>query len=385
MASEEPERFDVAVVGAGIAGASAAAELAASVRVILIERESQPGYHTTGRSAALFSQIYGPPVIRALSRASAALLYEPPAGFAADPILSPRDVLTIGRDDQRARLDAEFAELAARSTVRRVTRDDALALVPLLRPESAAAAFLEEGSADIDVHALHHGFLRRLRALGGRIETGCELTSLARDGGGWLLATRKGRFRADIVVNAAGAWADELGALAGAARIGLTPKRRTAMVVPAPDGIDAGGWPAVVDVDEDFYLKPDAGRLLISPADETPSPPCDAQPDELDVAICIDRIETAFDLKVGRIENKWAGLRSFVADKCPVVGFDPLAENFFWLAGQGGYGIQTSPAMARTAAALALGRGLPADIQDQGVEAAALSPARLAEREKTGT
>lgn len=377
MAPEPTERFDVVVVGAGIAGASAAAELAADARVLLIERESQPGYHTTGRSAALFIETYGPPPIRALSRASAPFLRNPPAGFAADAILSPRDVLTVGSVDQRERVEAEFLELSARSALRRVSQTEALAMVPLLRPESAAAAFLEEGSADIDVHALHHGYLRRLRASGGRIETDCEVLSLERDGGGWLLGTKKGAFAAGVVVNAAGAWADELGALAGALRIGLKPKRRTAMVVAAPDGVDVGRWPAVVDVDERFYLKPDAGRLLISPADETPSPPCDAQPDELDVAICIDRIETAFDIKVARIDNRWAGLRSFVADKCPVVGFDPGPANFFWLAGQGGYGIQTSPAMARTAAALVLGRGLPADIEDQGVEAAALAPRRF--------
>lgn len=360
-----------------MAGASIASELAASGRVMLFERESQPGYHTTGRSAALFSETYGPPQIRALSRASAPFFDAPPSGFATGPLLSPRGVLMIGRADQAEALDQLFAEISTRGRVERLDAAGAIALLPLIRPDYVAGAVFEPGARDIDVHALHHGYLRRFRAAGGRVETDAEILALEREDGGWRIDTRGRHFRAGVVVNASGAWADEIGVLAGASAIGLVPKRRTAMIVPAPDGMDVSPFAMAVDVEETFYLKPDAGRLLISPADETPSAPCDAQPEEIDVAICIDRIETAFALSVRRVENRWAGLRSFVADKTPVVGFDPVAPGFFWLAGQGGYGIQTAPALARLAAALALGRPIPGDIADEGADAAALAPGRM--------
>ena len=208
------------------------------------------------------------------------------------------------------------------------------------------------------------------------MRTGCDVRALERDGGSWRVSTGGGAFRTDIVVNAAGAWADEIAGRGGVPAIGLVPKRRTALIVAAPQGVEPSGWPMVVDVDEKFYLKPDAGRLLISPADETPSPPCDAQPEEIDVAVCVDRIQRAFDIEISRIENKWAGLRSFVADKTPVAGYDPDVPGFFWLAGQGGYGIQSAPALARMAAALLQGRPIPSDIADQGVEEFALAPRR---------
>ncbi|HEV7371105.1 FAD-dependent oxidoreductase [Arenibaculum sp.] len=372
------ETFDVAVIGAGIAGASVASELSASHRVALLEREDQPGYHTTGRSAALFSETYGPPVIRALSRASSGFYGAPPPGFGDAPLLTPRGVLLIAREDQLAHADEMMAEVAAGSPVSRLDAARTLAMMPLLRAGYVAGAVFEPGARDIDVHALHQGgYLRQFRARGGVLRTRCELLALERSGAGWALRTSGGTIRAEVVVDAAGAWADEVAAMAGVPRIGLVPKRRTALVVSAPGGAVPHGWPMVVDIDEQFYLKPDAGRLLISPADETPSPPCDAQPEEIDVAICIDRIERAFDITVGRIENKWAGLRSFVADKTPVAGFDPGAPGFFWLAGQGGYGIQTAPALARTAAAMIRGEPIPPDVADQGVSAAALSPQRL--------
>ncbi|MEO1000777.1 MAG: FAD-dependent oxidoreductase, partial [Pseudomonadota bacterium] len=208
--------------------------------------------------------------------------------------------------------------------------------------------------------------------------TGAGVQALARDGAGWRIETAAGPVRAAAVVNAAGAWADELGALAGARPIGLVPKRRTAAIVAAPKGFDPAGVRMVVDVEEQFYLKPEAGKLLISPADETPSAPCDAQPEELDIALAVDRIERAFNLSIRRIEHKWAGLRSFVADKCPVAGWDADVPGFFWLAGQGGYGIQSAPALARVAAALILGRGVPEDVLAAGLDPAALAPGRLA-------
>lgn len=373
-------KADFIVIGAGIAGASVAAELAERASVILLERESQPGYHTTGRSAALFSQVYGPAQIRALSRASAPLYYNPPQGFAADPLLRQRAVALIGREDQRETVEAEFREVQGRGNVGVISGAELRTLLPLLREGYAASALMEYDAADIDVHGLHHDYLRMLKERGGKVETSCEVLGLSRNGGDWLMETSRGAFQAPVVINAAGAWADEVATLAGVTNIGLVPKRRTAMIVDAPGGHADDAWPMVVDIDEQFYLKPDAGRLLLSPADETPSPPCDAQPEELDIAICIDRIQTAFDLEVRQVRNRWAGLRSFVADGVPVVGFAGDTPGFFWLAGQGGYGIQTGPAMAKVAAALARDEAIPAQIADEGVDPAALSPQRASLR-----
>ena len=250
--------------------------------------------------------------------------------------------------------------------------------LPLLRPAYLYAALLDSAAADIEVDALHRRYLRQVADHGGVLRSRAAVEALSRHAGGWRIAAGTAVLDAGIVVNAAGAWADAVAGLAGIAPVGLVPKRRTALLVAPPDGMRPDDWPMAVDLDEQFYLKPEAGQLLLSPADATPSAPCDAQPEELDVAICIDRIQSAFDLPVRRIAHKWAGLRSFVADGCPVVGHDPQAPGFFWLAGQGGYGIQTAPAMARTAAALVLGRALPADIAAEGVSAAALAPRRAA-------
>lgn len=374
------ERVDVAVVGAGMAGASVASELAATHRVALIEREPQPGYHTTGRSAALFSETYGPAPIRALSRASARFFRGSPAGFSGSPLVSPRSVMLVARADQMDSL-VKFHEVSgSKAATRLISSDAARQYVPLLRKGYVEAAVIEDNAADIDVHGLHHGYLRAFRSRGGSLHTSSEVLALERNGAGWRIETGTGTIDAGIVVNAAGAWADELAAMAGVVPVGLVPKRRTAMIIDAPETMMPDIWPMVVDIDEHFYLKPDAGRLLVSPADETPSPPCDAQPDEYDVAVCIDRIETAFDISVSHIGNKWAGLRSFVADGVPVAGYDPLVPGFFWLAGQGGYGIQTAPGLARFAAALIDGRDVPADIAEEGISKEMLMPQRLEER-----
>lgn len=376
-------QFDVIVIGAGIAGASVAAHLASEQRVLLLEMESQPGYHTTGRSAALFTETYGPPPIRALTRASADLYDNPPDGFTDVPLLTPRGAMLIARADQAEALDQAIEEASAASPVRRLSPDEARARVPLLRADYLVGAMAEAGARDIDVNALHQGYLRQFRAGGGELLNRAGVTALHKQGKHWRVTTGRGEFTAPVVVNAAGAWADKVGELAGLPPIGLVPKRRTALIVACPTPFASGEqasdqWPAVIDVSEQFYMKPDAGRLLISPADETPSEPCDAQPDEMDVAICVDRIQAAFDLPVQRIENRWAGLRSFVADKCPVCGFDSNADGFFWLAGQGGYGIQSAPALSRVAAAMVMRRDVPADITAHGFDAADLSPHRSA-------
>jgi len=368
------ERADFIVIGAGMAGASVAAELARGARVALLERESQPGYHTTGRSAALFTMAYGPPAIRALSRASHAFFRGEGPGEPPQGLIRSRGALFVARSDQADALAALRAELGA--AVEPMAAEAARDMVPLLRADYASAALIDRFAADIEVHNLHQHYLKAFRAHDGALHLKTQVEGLARDGDDWLVETRQGALRAPVVVNAAGAWADELAQMAGLRPLGLRPLRRTALLVAPPAGMVPDAWPMVVDATEDFYLKPDAGKLLISPADETPSPPCDAQPEELDVAICVDRIETAFDIQIRRIEHKWAGLRSFLPDGNPAVGFDPEAEGFFWLAGQGGYGIQTAPAMARAAAALARGADLPGDIADEGVDPAQLSPAR---------
>ena len=372
------ESYDVLVVGAGIAGASAAYELAASGRVIVLERESAPGYHTTGRSAALLTENYGNPIVRALTMASRRFFEQPPDGFTEHPLLAPRGALWVARDDQLAALDEATAEAQALvPSIQRIGVDEAVEISPALRRAYVASALHEPEAMDMDIHAIHNGFLKGLAARGGTRATDAEVTALSRDGGAWVAETRAGRFAAPVVVNAAGAWCDEVARLAGAAPVGLTPKRRTAITFDPPPGIDVAAWPLTIDIDEEFYFKPEAGRVLASPADETPSPPCDAQPEELDVALAVERLETATHLEVKRITHRWAGLRSFVADKTPVVGMDDEAEGFFWLAGQGGYGIMTSPAMARAAAGLITSGALPADLADLGLGEADLAPRRL--------
>jgi D-arginine dehydrogenase len=371
--------YDFLIIGSGVAGAGVAYELAKDAGVALLEREDAHGYHTTGRSAALYIETYGNAVIRGLTRASRGFFEAPPAGFAAAPLLSPRGVLHIARADQLAGLDAlrqtteaEGGEMAP------LDREAVLARVPVLRPDYVAAGLLEPSAMDMDVAAIHQGFLAGAKARGADIRTDCEVTAIAREGAGWRVSLASGEaFAARVVIDAAGAWADRVAALAGVRGVGLQPMRRTAMMLDPPPGVEIRDWPAVIDVDELFYFKPDAGRILASPADETPSEPCDAAPEELDVAICIDRVQQAADIPVRRVARAWAGLRSFVADRSPVIGFDPDAPGFFWLAGQGGYGVQTAAAAARTAAALARGADVPADVAAQGVEAAALSPARL--------
>ena len=367
---------DIVIIGAGIAGASLAYELAGRRRVVLLEREGMPGYHTTGRSAATFTESYGEAPVRLLATASRDFFTAPPAGFSEHPLLAARGLLFPAREDQLPALEAMLAEQSP-TVVERIDGREAREMVPILRRDQVAAAVRVRGASDIDVHALHQGFLSRLKARDGRIMVDAEVTAIDRDGDAWRVTTRAGAVEAPIVVDAAGAWADDIARLAGVAPVGLVPKRRTAMIVDAPEGIDASAWPLVIDIDEQFYFKPEAGRLLASPADETPMAPCDVRPDEYDIAVCVDRLERATTLRVRRIERSWAGLRSFVDDHLPVVGFEPVARGFFWLAGQGGIGIMTAPAMARLAAALVLGDAVPADIRALGVDPAMLAPERF--------
>jgi len=364
---------DIIVIGAGMAGASAAAHLTDGRRVVLLEGESHPGYHSTGRSAALFSETYGPPAVHILTRAGRGFYEDRAGGLAEHPILTPRGVLVFAMPGQ----ESLFDDARQDPTVLVLTGAEACALVPVLRPEKIVAAIHEPGAMDIDVHGLHAAYLRLLRRRGGDLVTGARVVRLGHSGGVWTATTPVGEFAAPVVVNAAGAWADQVAALAGLPPVGLVPKRRTALNVAAPSGIDVGAWPLTIDAAETGYFKPEAGKLLVSPADETPVAPADVQAEEIDIAIALDRLTRRTTIAVTHVERKWAGLRSFVADKIPVVGFDSLASGFFWLAGQGGYGIQTTEGLARCAAMLIGAGRLPADIAAAGIAPATLSPARF--------
>jgi D-arginine dehydrogenase len=369
--------FDIAVIGGGMAGAAAAANLVAHARVLVLERESQPGYHATGRSAALFSEIYGNAPIRALTRASREFFYTPPRNFTEVPLVSPRGVLFVASAEQIDELDA-FASLPdVASGTRRVDANEARALSSGLRDGYVVAALYEPDARDLDVHALHQGYLRQLRDPRGKLVYNAGDTALLYSNDQWTIHTDAGIFHAKTIVNAAGAWVDEIATLAGAAPIGIQPLRRTAFMVDAPANGDAEHWPLTIDIGEQFYFKPDAGRLLLSPADETPSPPCDAWPEDMDVAMAVDRIERATTLSITHVRQKWAGLRSFVEDRSPVIGYDARIANFFWIAALGGYGIQTAPAVGRLAAALLQRLPVPDDMLELGLDVSLIAPARL--------
>ena len=371
--------YDFVIIGAGIAGASAGWELAAHRRVLLLEREAQPGYHTTGRSAALYSATYGTPNICALTRASRAFYDAPPPEFGSIPILTPRGVVYLAGADQLDLLEAAYAEALPRNPqVRRLTREELLEQAPCLRPEAVAAGMSEPGAADIDVHALHQGYLRGLRQRGGEIRTHAEVTALQRGEEGWHITLADGEvLRARAVVNAAGAWADVVAAQAGVPPIGLEPRRRTAFTFPVPAGMQAAHWPAVIGIAEDYYFKPDAGQMLGSPANADAVAPHDVVPEELDVAMGIHRIEQVTCFQIRRPSHTWAGLRSFVADGDLVIGWDNHVPGFFWLAAQGGYGIQSAAGAALLTRQLALGEPLAPELAREGVDVAGLSPARL--------
>ena len=356
-------RFDIAIVGAGIAGASLAAELAPHVRLVLIEGEDQPGYHSTGRSAAFWSETYGGPGVQPLTTASFPALDA--GGF-----LEPLGSIKLARAEDRPALDAFMDEFA----------DSGVALVPIdprdrlpgLRPSWDWAVF-EPSCAYIDVGGLHGAMLARARRAGAELMTRAELVAARREGGDWTIETRAGPVRAGLLVNAAGAWADAVAVAAGAAPIGITAYRRTLVQIATEPGPPAA-LPHVSHIAGSFYFKPEGqGRLWLSPHDETPVVPGDVQAEEIDVAIAIDRFEHVVDWRVAALERKWAGLRSFAPDRLPVYGFDPRVPGLFWCAGQGGFGIQTAPAAARLAAALVLGTAPPA-----GVDPARYAPGRLA-------
>lgn len=365
------------MVGGGIAGASAGYFLAASGHVTVLEMEAAPGYHSTGRSAAVFSEYYGNAAVRALTAASRPFFLAPPPGFTT-PLLRPRGTLALCPHGAERRFDDVLAAgLSAPTPVRELEPGEARRLCPAVRPEWFSRAMLKPATMDIDVDAVHQGFLRGIKARGGRVIRPARLRSLVRRRGYWQAAADTGEIRARYVVNAAGAWADEVADLAGVRRAGLTPLRRTAFIVASPLACDAGHWPMVNDVTETFYVKPESGRLLISPCDATPVPPGDTRPAELDVAAAIDRVRAATNLQIRHVQRAWAGLRTAARDDTPVVGEAPDTAGFFWAAGLSGYGIQTAPAVGQLAAALATGEEPQIAFGDAGFDLAAIAPARL--------
>ena len=362
------ESHDVAVIGAGIAGASIAAELAPHARVLLLEAEDRPGYHTTGRSAAFWEECYGGPAVVPLTLASGPWLRE--HGF-----LSPRGALYVGRDEDAPALDAfmhRFADSGA--TIERLERAGLAARLPGLR-EAWTGAVWEPACADIDVAGLHQHYLAAAKRGGVDIVTRARIERIEREGAGWRLATERGDvFRAGIVANTAGAWADDVARRAGARPLGIQPLRRTVAQM-RTDPPPPAELPLVLDISGRFYFKPESGRLWLSPHDEVPCDPCDAAPEELAVAEAIDRFENVVDWRVAALERKWAGLRSFAPDRLPVYGFDPRFAGFFWFAGQGGFGIQTAPAAARLGAQLLLGR--PRDAMTEPLDPVRYAPDRF--------
>ncbi|MBT8048575.1 MAG: FAD-binding oxidoreductase [Xanthomonadales bacterium] len=335
---------DIIVIGAGIAGVSAAAELSADARVILLEMEPHPGYHASGRSAAYFAAAYGKKIIRDITGCCESFLRNPPEGFTEVDLFHPRDCLFFGREDQAGKLGEIQAD---NPDLQFVDAGTVCERVPVMSPDYVYGALWDRKGGDLEVDALLQGFLRQFRRRGGYFFPRHCVSSLDWTGGRWSVTAGGHAFTAPVVVNAAGAWVERVSELAGLGSLGIQPLRRTALMIDPPEGVDTRDWPEMVDADEDFYFKPDAGQIMISPADETPSEPCDAQAEELDVATGIYRFEQATGLEIRHVKHRWAGLRTFAPDRVFVTGFDPRLEGFFWLAGQGGYGVQSSPALAR--------------------------------------
>ena len=341
---------DILVIGGGIAGISAAAEMSEDATVTVLESEEVIGYHASGRSAAIFLRNYGNSTLRALNAAAEPFLKEP-KGVAEETLLSPRGELMIAAE---AELDALENYLNGAEGMERISPDDAVELVPILRHEKIAAAAIERNAQDIDVDRMLQGYARLLRKQGGEIRNNAMAERITYAKGIWTVETSLESFQAPILVNAAGAWADVIGEMAGVKKVGLIPMRRSAILLPAPEDYDITRWPLFVSASEQWYAKPEAGKLFVSPADEDPVEPHDAWPDDMVIAEGLDRYEQAVTVPVTRVEKSWAGLRSFVSDRTPVVGFDAEADGFFWLAGQGGYGMQTAPALSALSAALCL-------------------------------
>lgn len=360
--------FDIIIIGSGICGAGLAANLPCNKRILMLEMEPQPGFHSTGRSAALYIRSYGNASIRTLNELSLPFFKDFQAHGKDESLLTQRGFLSICLHGQDEMFESFLQE---NPTLKEISVQQALDYVPLLRPETFSRAVYEPEAYDIDVARMHQSWLKLAAKKGCVLKCKSEVLSLEKKADGWLVDTGSKTYHTKIVVNSAGAWADGVAGLAALAPIGLTPKRRSIVVTPLPDNCHSESWPLFCDAGDNWYAKPESGKLLISPADADPVTACDIYPDDMVIAEGIHRFESAVDFDVKRIENKWAGLRTFAPDNTPVVGFDPRSEGFFWLAGQGGYGIQTAPALSQVAAALLEGKSTHPKLET------ALSPARF--------
>jgi D-arginine dehydrogenase len=367
------QTYDAIVIGGGIAGASIAAELAAHLQTLLIEAEAQLGYHASGRSAALYIPSYGNSIVRNLTIASRDFLHHPPAAF-GEGLTAPRGALYVGANDSS---HDEFVRSREECGLERWPTEKIIRTVPILRPEAAVEGFFDACAEEIDTGRMLQGYVSWLRSRGGTVRTGVPVDALEFSRSRWRLRCGAVVFESAILVNAGGAWADHIAAMAGLGPIGLEPKRRTVILVDAPSEAATSVWPAIFDNQERWYFKPEAGRILASPADETPSLAVDAQAEEHDVAVIAAQLEAITYLSVARIQSRWAGLRTFAPDRSPVVGFDPRVDGFFWFAGQGGYGFQMAPALARCGMSLLLGERLCGDLSAPGINSADIDPARL--------
>jgi D-arginine dehydrogenase len=364
---------DILVIGGGIAGLSAAAELSKHAKVTVLEAEEQIGYHSSGRSATMVHYALGDRLVRALTLASRSFFEIPPAAFTDVPLGHRMPVLVHAREDEREALDALEAEIRLFAELERLDAQSVHELCPLLK-DDAVRGLADRNGMRLDPHALLQGNLRQLRANDGELHTGERVARIVRAGSVWTVTTQKGNaFSGPVLVNAAGSWADQLAQLAGVTPVGLEPKRRTIITFDAPPGTQLDGLPFAKTVGDELYFAPESGRLFASPMDEVPSDPTDAQPEEYEVALAAYRMEERTTVKVERIHSRWAGLRTFAPDKHPAVGFAPDADGFFWLAGQGGFGLQTSPAVAAVVASLIAGEPWP--VPD--VTAAELDPGRF--------
>lgn len=371
---------DVLVVGGGVAGLSVAWALAPQRRVIVLERESTTAYHSSGRSATYYHFGIGNRPVRLLTRASGDFFTQPPTGFSEVPLARAAPAMMVVRAGQDALFERNLLEMAAiTGTAREIGQAEMRARVPVLKigAEGVTRALMDPAAARLDGHALMAGYLAGLRRHGGRVLTDTEVLAVDSRAGRWVVRTRGDAFEAPVLVNAAGAWADALAGLAGVAPLGLQPMRRTIIAFDGPEGVDVREWPLVRSLANEFYFLPESGRLLASPADETPSAPCDAQPDEMDIALAAWRIEEVTTMQVRRVLHKWAGLRTFTVDRVPVAGFAAGAPGFFWCAGQGGYGLQTSPALAQAACSLITGRAWPESLGVLGLGPEDLAPGRV--------
>lgn len=367
---------DIIVVGGGVAGLSAAAALSAHAKVVVLEAEEAIGFHSSGRSATMLHYALGDPLVRALTLASRAFFEAPPDGFAEAPLGRRMPVLIHARQSELPALDALEQAIAPFARLERVDEAEIRALCPVIRTGEgqAVAGLADRNGIRLDPHALLQGYARRLRRAGGAIVTSARVVSIDRAGDGWQVETERGeRQSAPILVNAAGAWADAIAAMAGARPLGLQPLRRTIITFDAPEAMDVAAWPFAKTVGDELYFAPESGRLFASPMDEVATDPCDAQPDEYEVALAAHRVEERTTMKVERVHGRWAGLRSFAPDRHPVAGFAPDAPGFFWLAGQGGFGLQTAPAMAAIVESLVAGAPWPVDT----AAPEELSPARF--------